>query len=168
MTQPPKHNGEEFFANTHYEQMARRPGGVPRDKALAAARHHIDELKSGFIDWLNERLNELAAALAALDAEPSLPAHIESAYRISGEVRDVGTTLGYGTVTFVATTLCELLEAIKAGATYDKEMIDCHVNALNYVVRQRGNLTDEQAAELTAGLRRIAGIASISPGRDTE
>lgn len=166
MAQPPKHDAEEFFPDTHFEHMARRPGGLPRDKALAAAQRQVDELKIGFIDWLDRQLKELASALAVFDVDPNDLSQLERADRICGEVRDVGTTVGYAVVTFVAMTLCEVLDSIRAGAVYEKKMIDCHVNALFYIVREQGNLTQEQIAELTDGLRRIAGIASISPGKD--
>jgi hypothetical protein len=165
MANPPTHNGEEFFVDTHYEKMARRPGGLPRDKALAAARQQIDDLKAGFIGWLDGQLKELAGALSDLDADPSAADRMERAYRLSGEIRDVGTTLGYGVVTFMATTLCDVLDAIKAGAAYEKSMIDCHIDALFYVVKKQGILTEEQTIELTGGLRRVAGIASISPDK---
>ena len=163
MANPPTQNGEEFFADTHYEKMAARPGGLPRDKALAAARRQIDDLKAGFIGWLDGQLKELAGALTDLDADPSAAGPMERAYRLSGEVRDIGTTLGFGVVTFMAMTLCDVLDAIKAGAAYEKAMIDCHIDALFYVVKQQGILTEEQTIELTGGLRRVAGIASISP-----
>jgi len=165
MVNPPNQNGQEFFVDTHYEKMARRPGGLPRDKALAAARRQMDDLKSGFIGWLDGQSKELAGALSTLDADPSAAGPMQRAYHLAGEMRDVGTTMGYGVVTFIAMTLCEVLDAIKAGADYEKAMIDCHIAALFYVVKQNGKLTEEQAIELTGGLRRVAGIASISPGR---
>jgi hypothetical protein len=69
----------------------------------------------------------------------------------------------------VAKTLCEVLESIRAGAIYEKEMIDCHINALFYVVKEPyRNLTKEQISELSGGLRRVAGIASISPGKNDQ
>jgi hypothetical protein len=167
MPLPPRHDAETFYAETHFEQMARRPGAPARDEALAAAQLKIDELKVDFFDWLNRQLKELGSALAILDADPSVTSQTERAYHICAQVRDVGTTMGYSLVTFVAKTLCEVLESIRAGAIYEKEMIDCHINALFYVAKEpHRNLTQEQVAELSGGLRRLAGVASISPGKD--
>ncbi len=164
---PPRHDAEAFYVETHFERMARRPGGSPRDEALAAAQLQIDELKVGFLDWLNRQLKELSGALADLDADPSATSQMERAYHLCAQVQDVGTTMGFSVVTFVAKTLCEVLESIKAGAIYEKEMIDCHINALLYVTKNpKQNLTQEQIAELSGGLRRVAGIASIIPGKD--
>ena len=92
---------------------------------------------------------------------------MEHTHHICAQVRDVGTTMGYGLVTFVAKTLCEVLDSIRAGAIYEKEMIECHLDALFYVAKEScQNLTKEQISELSGGLRRLAGIASISPGKD--
>ena len=167
MQPPPRHDAETFYVETHYERMARRPGGSPRDEALAAAQLQIDELKAGFLDWLNPQLKQLSGALADLDADPSVTSLAERACHLCAQVQDVGTTMGFSVVTFVAKTLCDVLESIKAGAIYEKEMIDCHVNALLYVAKNpHRNLTQEQIAELSGGLRRVAGIASIIPGKD--
>jgi hypothetical protein len=134
---------------------------------LAAAQLQIDELKAGFIDWLNQQLKQLSSALAELDADPSVTSQMERAYQICAQVQDVGTTMGFSLVTFVAKTLCDVLESINAGAIYDKEMIDCHINALLYVAKDPHRiLTQAQVAELSGGLRRLAGIASIIPGKN--
>ena len=38
--------------------------------------------------------------------------------------------MGFELVTFIANNFCDILDAIKAGAPYDKNMIDCHIDAL--------------------------------------
>ena len=48
-----------FFADTRFERMARRPGGVPREKALAQADKMVDELRLDFGGWLDRELQEL-------------------------------------------------------------------------------------------------------------
>lgn len=164
---PPRHDAETFYVETHYERMARRPGGSPRDEALNAAQLQIDELKVGFVDWLDLQLKQLSGALADLDADPSATSLAERAYHLCAQVQDVGTTMGFSVVTFVAKTLCEVLESIKAGAIYEREMIGCHTDALLYIAKNpHRNLTQEQIAELSGGLRYVAGIASIIPGKD--
>jgi len=43
---PVRHDAETFYVETHYERMARRPGGSPaRTKPWSAAQLQIDELK---------------------------------------------------------------------------------------------------------------------------
>lgn len=162
MAHAPRHDAETFYVETHFEHMAKRSGGPLRDEALAAAQRQIEEIKASFVDFLNHELSELGTTLAKLDANPGDVNLLDRSYRTCAQLQDVGTTMGYDLVTFVATTLCQVLEAIKAGAVYEKEMIDCHVDALLYVVREP-HMTRNQIAELSSGLRRIADIASISP-----
>ena len=66
---------------TRFERMARRPGGVAREQALASAQAHIDDLKSEFVDWLNRELQELSAALSPSRA--TIPAIRRRSTRLS-------------------------------------------------------------------------------------
>jgi hypothetical protein len=92
---------------------------------------------------------------------------MDTGQRICAQVQDVGTTMGFGLVTFVANALYEILETVKAGAPYDKDMVTCHVDALFFVTREPyRNMSPDDVPELTAGLRRLADIASISPAKD--
>jgi hypothetical protein len=168
---PPKSTTQAaaiFFPDTRFERMARRSGGMTRDEAVKAAQQQLEEMKSEFEPWLDGQLQELRRALSGHgDGSPFVPP-MESGQRICVEVQDVGTTMGFGLVTFVANALFEILETVKAGAPYDKDMVDCHVNTLFFVTREPyRNMSPEDVPELSSGLRRLADIASISPDRDT-
>jgi hypothetical protein len=82
----------------------------------------------------------------------------------SRQVRDAGTTMGSELMTFIANSLCEVLDAIAAGAECNMESIACHLDAL-YLARQQRfrNLTPEQVPELTSGLRRLAEVGNTTP-----
>jgi hypothetical protein len=45
--------------------MARRPGGISRDRAIERAETEIAEVKVDFNEWINRELAELAIAFAA-------------------------------------------------------------------------------------------------------
>ena len=91
-----------FFADTRFEKMARRPGGVPREEALAEAQTKVDELKADFSDWLDRELQELNAALAKVESDLSDTVSLECAYRNCAQLQDVCAAMGYELVTFVA------------------------------------------------------------------
>jgi len=59
-------------------------------------------------------------------------------------------------LTFIADSLCEILDATKGGASFDLESVACHVDALMVVKKKsyRG-LKPEQLPELTDGLRKV-------------
>jgi hypothetical protein len=78
-------------------------------------------------------------------------------------LRDVGGTMGYELVSFIASNFCHILDAIKAGAAYDKDMIDCHMDALLLArTEQYRHLTPDQVPEMASGLRRVVELAKAS------
>ena len=169
MSDKPKHEAHIFYPDTRFERMARRPGGVAREQALANAQTKVEELAPDFAAWLDAALQELKDALSSLADNPKSPAAIERADNACSQLRDIGATMGYNLVTFVANSLCTILEAIQAGASYDKDIIDCHINAL-FLVRTEPyrNLTPDQVPEMSKGLLRVVEIAGISPYREDE
>jgi len=155
-----------FYADTRFERMARRTGGVIREQALDRAQAHVDEMKSGFSEWLDGELLALSSALSQAEQNPSDTSSLDRAYGSCCHLRDVGGTMGYELVTFVARNLCEVLDAIKAGAVYDKDTVDCHVNAFFLAkAEQYRHLRPEQVPEMASGLRRVVELASLVPAQ---
>jgi chemotaxis protein histidine kinase CheA len=169
MSKDAKPEANIFFVDTRFQKMARRPGGVARDQALADAQVQIEELKPDFSDWINQELQELNAALAEVEANSNNKSSLDRAFRNCSQLRDVGATMGFELVSFVANNLCEILDAIAAGAVYEKDMIDCHIDAL-LLARTDAyrHLSPEQVPEMVSGLRRVVEIASIPPAPNNE
>jgi hypothetical protein len=117
-----------FAVNTRFQQLARRPRGVPRKRAIEDAQRRIDELRPAFVSWLDRELQELAATLQQFASNPGKAVALDRAHQACCELRDVGATMGFELVTFVATKFCDTLEAIKAGAAYDESTIDRHMD----------------------------------------
>jgi hypothetical protein len=149
-----------FDVDSRFVQLARRPGGVARENAVAKAQSHVEDLTSDFNDWLDQELKQLSAILSKIESNPSDMALIESADTNCSQLRDIGATMGYELVTFVAGSLCAILDTIKSGVAYDKDIVDCHMNAL-FLVRTEPyrNLGPHQVPEMSSGLRRIVELA---------
>ena len=154
-----------FFANTRFERMARRPGGIPRHEAMAEAEAHIDELKSGFSDWLDRELNDLNEMLAKAERDAGDKASLESAYRNCAQLQSVCAAMGYNLVTFVAENLCKVIETVMSGAAFDKDMVACHIHAFMLAKTDDYRaMSPEQVSDMAQGLRRVVELASkISP-----
>lgn len=160
MSEKPQREARIFYVDSRFERMARRPGAIARKQALANAQAHVEELKSDFANWLDLELQQLSAVLAQIEADPKDMAVLDHADNNCSQLRDIGATMGFELVTFVAGSLCAILETIKAGATYDKDMIDCHINALFLVKTEPyRNLGPGQVPEMSSGLRRIVELA---------
>jgi chemotaxis protein histidine kinase CheA len=152
-----------FSVESRFQQLARRPGGVTRERAIDSAQRHIEELKTDFGDWLDRELQDLASSIRQLAAIPRNAATLDRAEQACSQLRDVGGTMGYELVSFIASNFCHILDAIKAGAAYDKDMIDCHMDALLLArTEQYRHLTPDQVPEMASGLRRVVELAKAS------
>lgn len=153
-----------FYADTRFERLARRPGGISREEALERAQSAVEELKTDFVEWIDEQYSELSATLAAIVRNPTDKAALERAHEKSAYLRDVGGTMGYTLVTFVASTLCDVLDAYIAGAPFDKNVTDCHMDAFLLArTDEYRHLRPEEVPELAKGLLRVVEVASIAP-----
>jgi len=164
MAELPDSEARIFSPKTRFQTMARRPGGVPRGQAVEDAQGKIEEVKLGFEDWLDVELKELIGAVERGKAGEPVAAWIDAAQFQSNQLRDVGTTIGFELLTFIANTLCIILDSIKAGAECNMDSITCHIDALQLIRgKQFRNLRPEQVPELSRGLHRVAESVSIVP-----
>lgn len=153
-----------FYADTRFERLARRPGGVDRAKAIENAQAEVEALQVNFGVWIGQEFDTLNAALAEIETDPNNKAALQRAHNSCAQLRDVGSTMGYQLVTFVAKTLCDILEAYIAGAAYDKDVIVCHTDAFKLArLEQYRHLQPEDLPEMAAGLLRVVELASIVP-----
>lgn len=158
----------EFSVETDFQRKVLRPGGVTRHQAIGRARAQIDTLKDEFGDWLNSEMRRLDAAIERTRANPANQASFDDTFRSSRQLRDVGTTMGYELLTFVAASLCTILDAIRSGADYDQKLIDCHLDALHLASKDSyRNVSPKQVPDLCEGLRHAA-ERSIKPADHAE
>lgn len=145
-----------FAVKTRFQELAQRPGGVPREVAIQQAKTQIDAFRPDFVDWIDRELQELAAAFRKVQHGQAERAQIDEIDRRCRQLRDTGTTMGLSLVTFIADNLCKVLETVKDGAPYDTEVVDCHIDAL-FLAKQDTyrNMNPEQVPEMTSGLHRM-------------
>lgn len=153
-----------FPVETEFQKLARREGGVPREKAIEQANATVEEVKPGFEDWLAGELESLSSIVKKVQSGEAGANWADLANRHCRQVRDVGTTMGFMLLTFIAGSLSEVLDEITGGAEYNMDSVTCHVDAL-FLARQKPyrNMRPEQVPELTKGLRRIADNITTSP-----
>lgn len=157
----------EFFVDSNFQKMARRPGGANRDEALKAAAAGVERIKESAADWLDTEINEFLKLLPEdttsrgrdtgwIDA--SLP-HLQ-------RLADVGATLDYPLMSLVANNLRQILAAIRQGARYHDEVVSCHMRALLLSRQDRyRRMQPDHVPELSEGLNRVLNSARSSPHR---
>lgn len=166
MANNPTNDPNTFLVDSHFQKMARRAGGVPRNQAMENAQIAMDTIKLSFRDWLDSEIESLTAQIQKGRSAPASDVSwVDAALTHARQMRDVGTTMGFELVTFISSNLCEIFEGIKAGAGARNEMIDCHIDAL-FLAKQEQyrHLRPEQIPELSTGLRRVLEVANISSG----
>jgi hypothetical protein len=145
-----------FAVNSRFQQMARRPGGVPRDIAIAQAQSQIEDYKADFVDWVERELQALSDSFYGAKGGAIGEAKIEDMYRLCCQLRDTGTTMGLALLTFVSDNLCRVLEAIRSGAPYDPAMIECHIDALTLARKEPyRSMSPDHFPDMTSGLKRV-------------
>lgn len=116
---------------SRFAVMARRPGGIPLDVAVARAESSIAGLAADYQQWLRADLAALEEAAghaaASLGQDDDAMAAL---YRCAGAVRDLGTTFGQPLVTVVADKLCELVHRLRHGRFYAGDAVHAHLAAL--------------------------------------
>ncbi len=153
-----------FPVDTRFQKMARSAGGVPREQAVEKAQAAIDEIKPAFDTWLDRELQDFANLIANAHAGDAEEDWIAIANLRSRQLRDIGTTMRFELLSFIADSLCELLDSITAGGACNMDSIACHVDALILSRQDRyRDLQPEQVPELTKGLRRVAKLISMWP-----
>jgi hypothetical protein len=153
MAKDPPDEARIFDVETRFQRLARRPGGVSRQDAIKQAGKKLKDAEPEFDTWLNDELALLAQVLQRIQDDKGDAETIESASFHCYQLRNVGTTMNCELVSFVAGRLCDVLDAIAAGAECDKDSLKCHADAL-LLARQNKyrHLKPEQVPELTEGL----------------
>ena len=163
MTDKPPANVRIFSVKTRFQQLAQRPGGVPREVAIKQAETQMQGFKTEFVDWVDRELQELARAFRRIGSGHADSTQIDEIHRRCRDLRDTGTTMGLMLITFIADNLCKVLDTMKEGAPYDAEVIDCHIDAL-FLAKQDAyrNIKPDQVPEMTRGLHRMLDRANRS------
>lgn len=129
MTQEAAKTARIFLANTQFETLARKPGGVPRENALKRASTGIDKIKPELVFWIKQGVFKLDQAIQDTWIGED-PGRFDAAIELSTSLRDVGSTLGFPLLSFICNNLYEILDGQKNGAVFRKDIIDCHRMAL--------------------------------------
>lgn len=161
MTPESSPDAKVFPVDSRFQQMARRPGGLPRAQAIERAQARVEEVRTTFGGWFDRELQAITAALPREAAGFANPwPWLDVVHMHCRQLRDVGTTMGFELVTFVAGNFCELLEAIRAGAEPNVELIGLHVEALRMSRQDRyGGTSPSEVPELSSGLHKLLLLA---------
>lgn len=112
-------------------------GGAGMDmSAIERAEQALDKLSVRFEGWITEEVDRLQRARDDVDAFGFSGDYAEELFRCAHDIKGQGVTFGYPLATYVAGSLCKLLEAVRAAdIPAPIELIDHHVDAIRAIVR---------------------------------
>ncbi len=135
------------------------PGAGFDLSAIDRAEQALDKLSVRFEGWILEEVERLQSARDDVDAHGYNGEYADELFRAAHDLKGQGMTFGYPLVTYVAGSLCKILEVLGATETAKApiELIDHHVDAIRAIVRDRikGN-THSTASELANSLSDAA------------
>jgi hypothetical protein len=69
MTNAANKQARIFHVDTMFQQLARKPGGLSREEAMAGAQRNVEKLKPDVAEWLFVRIQNLAEIVSAAEAD---------------------------------------------------------------------------------------------------
>jgi hypothetical protein len=152
-----KNKSRKIKKTSRFAIIARRAGGLSREKALARADGSIEKLEAKYLGWVARDLLILEGQVNAIhQVEGTNDEDMEAAYIKAAEIRDLGATFDFPLTTEVADGLCELLHRFRHAGMYGHAALQTHLAALQLVCTEA--FKGKKAAEekpLLDGLRRV-------------
>ncbi|MCZ8086414.1 MAG: Hpt domain-containing protein [Brevundimonas sp.] len=115
---------------------AKLGGGISAD-AIARAEEALQAISAQFGDWLQDEMDKLEAARAAIQAEGYTSTTAECLYFRAHDLKGLGSTYQYPLVTRLAASLCRMLDRPEQRMAAPMPLVDAHVEAIRAVVRDK-------------------------------
>ncbi|MBX9575403.1 MAG: Hpt domain-containing protein [Caulobacteraceae bacterium] len=106
-------------------------------RAIAKAEEALAAMAGQFSQWLQDELDKLEAARAAIKAQGLTADTAEQLYFRAHDLKGLGGTYQYPLVTRIAGSLCKLLDDANKRLSAPMVLVDAHIDAIKAVVRDR-------------------------------
>ncbi|HEV7228935.1 Hpt domain-containing protein [Brevundimonas sp.] len=106
-------------------------------RAIAKAEEALAAMAGQFSQWLQDELDKLEAARAAIKAQGLTAETAEQLYFRAHDLKGLGGTYQYPLVTRIAGSLCKLLDDANKRLSAPMILVDAHIDAIKAVVRDR-------------------------------
>lgn len=110
-------------------------GGALDGDVLARAEAALKSLSGQFAQWLQDEIDKLDAARAAVSAQGMTAVAAEGLYLRAHDLKGLGTTYEFPIITRVAGSLCKLLDEPAKRAHAPLFLVDAHIHAIKAAVR---------------------------------
>lgn len=114
-------------------------GSMPKidADAIARAEKALQSLSVQFEDWMNDELDKLEKAWAAVQESGIDSKAGEALYRSSHDVKGLGATYEFPLVTRLAGSLCKLIESPERRAVAPQVLVEGLFNGIRVAIRDK-------------------------------
>jgi len=116
-------------------------GGVDPD-VVARAEAALKALSAQFSHWLQDEIDKLDAARAAVGLQGLSSPAGEALYTRAHDLKGLGGTYEFPIVTRAAASLCRVVDSTQARTAAPISLVDSHINAIKAMIRD-GIRTDD-------------------------
>jgi hypothetical protein len=120
--------------NKLLQKVGSRFSGVD-SAAIAKAEEALRSLSSQFGQWLQDEIDKLEAARAAVRAQGVTAATMDQIYLHGHDLKGLGGTYEYPLISRIAGSLCKLMDGPGGHAGAPLFLVDAHIDAIRAVAR---------------------------------
>ena len=124
-------------------------GGIDA-AAIAKAEEALRAMSDQFGQWLQDEIDKMDAAWAAIQAQGLTAETAEGLYFRAHDLKGLGGTYQYPLVTRLAASMCRLLDEPDKRLAAPKSLLEAHVNAIRAVVRDKIQTEDHPVGRALA------------------
>ena len=103
--------------------------------AVAKAEAALKGLSNQFSQWLQDEIDKLEAARAAIRTEGANGATCDRLYLHARDLKGLGTTYEFPLITRIAGSLCKLMDEPAMRVSAPMFLVDAHIDAIRAAVR---------------------------------
>ncbi len=151
-----RHRENVRFIPPSYDLKAKAPlTNRDLNEVIARAQVSVQQHLPDFQEVLDGRLRALQSALAEVTRTMGAAEAVSQLDRECHELRGLGTTFGYGTLTDICQALCLYLESRKTLSEKGIDVARLHVDAAVLAAERRLSDSEADGQQVLQGLRKV-------------
>jgi hypothetical protein len=136
-------------------QLLRKPGGISRDDALAAADQNVDTLREEFVAAIPTEIAALEAMLNATGRKHVTRDDLEAMLRRAGQLLTLSGTFGFAILDDVVKRFCDLIIGMIEQGIDKGAPVAVHLRTMRLVCPGGAELSKLEAEHMLESLERV-------------
>ena len=144
-----------FLPKNRIETLARRAGGIPRERALDQAVQAVESLRDESLDAIREGIRAVDLILSATTSTRLSDVEMRKILHSCDRIIVLAETYGYRLLTKIAMGLCDLVGRLIEIDKGDRKAVHVCVRSLHLVAPPRGALSAREEETILRELSRV-------------